>query len=69
MQERTFSLGELEEAEEVFLSSTTAEVMPIIEIAGQKVASGIPGPITRKLQGLFEQEIEKQCGELVDNVI
>ena len=64
--ERTFSLAELDEAEEVFLSSTTAEVMPVIEINGQKIKAGEPGPITRKLQDLFEKEIEKQCGVLVD---
>ncbi|MDQ1001166.1 D-alanine transaminase [Neobacillus niacini] len=69
VQERTFSLTELEEAEEVFLSSTTAEVMPVIEIDGKKIRSGIPGHLTRKLQDLFEKEIEKQCGALVDNVM
>lgn len=69
VQERTFSLAELEDAEEVFLSSTTAEVMPVIEIDGNKIRSGIPGTLTRKLQDLFEKEIEKQCGSLVDNVM
>lgn len=69
VQERTFSLAELEEAEEVFLSSTTAEVMPVIEIDGKKIKSGIPGTLTTKLQDLFKLEIEKQCGVLVDNVM
>lgn len=68
VQERTFSLAELEEAEEVFLSSTTSEVMPVIEIEGKKIRAGVPGPITQKLQGLFEKEIEKQCGLLVNKV-
>ncbi|MFS0775635.1 D-amino-acid transaminase [Neobacillus sp. 3P2-tot-E-2] len=68
VQERTFSLAELEDAEEVFLSSTTAEVMPVIEIDGKKIKTGIPGPLTGKLQDLFKLEIEKQCGVLVDNV-
>jgi D-alanine transaminase len=64
VQERTFSLTELEEAEEVFLSSTTSEVMPVVEINSKKVQTGIPGPITQKLQELFEKEIENQCGVL-----
>jgi D-alanine transaminase len=64
VQERTFSLAELDAAEEVFLSSTTAEVMPVIEINGKKIKAGTPGPVTQKLQTLFEKEIEKQCGAL-----
>ncbi|WP_419955880.1 D-amino-acid transaminase [Neobacillus niacini] len=67
--ERTFSLAELGEADEVFLSSTTAEVMPVIEIDGNKIKSGNPGPLTRNLQEFFKKEIEKQCGVLVNNGI
>ncbi|MGG3466404.1 D-amino-acid transaminase [Neobacillus pocheonensis] len=64
VQERTFTLDELAQADEVFLASTTAEVMPIIEIDGKKAGDGQPGPVTRKLQELFVQEIERQCGNL-----
>ncbi|WP_066063368.1 D-amino-acid transaminase [Neobacillus soli] len=67
LKERTFSLEELEEADEVFLASTTSEVMPIIEIAGKKVMDGMPAPVTKKLQELFVQEIEKQCGALKES--
>jgi D-alanine transaminase len=66
VEERTFTLDELAKADEVFLSSTTSEVMPIIEVDGKRVANGLPGPVTIRLQELFEQEIEEQCGELKD---
>lgn len=65
VEERTFTLEELEHADEVFLTSTTSEVMPIIEINGNGVRNGEPGPITRNLQKWFETEIEKQCGPLI----
>lgn len=64
-EERAFTLKELSQAEEVFLSSTTAEVMPIVEIDGKLVNGGKPGPVTRKLQKLFVVEIEGQCGKIV----
>ncbi|MED3622789.1 D-amino-acid transaminase [Neobacillus thermocopriae] len=64
VNERAFTLKELAEADEVFLSSTVAEVMPIIEVEGKVVGNGEPGPITRKIQELFVNEIEKQCGAL-----
>jgi D-alanine transaminase len=69
VEERTFTLDELADADEVFLSSTTAEVMPIIEVDGKNVVAGFPGPVTRRLQELFEQEIEKQCGSLNDKIL
>jgi D-alanine transaminase len=68
-EERTFTIDELKGADEIFLSSTTAEVMPVIEMNGKLVQSGTPGVITRKLQKLFEQAIEGQCGELADKAL
>lgn len=62
--ERPFTIDELVDADEVFMSSTTAEVMSIVEIDEKKVNNGKPGPITKQLQELFEKEIEKQCGPL-----
>lgn len=64
VKERTFTLEELKVADEVFLSSTTSEVMPIVDIDGNLVKGGVPGPITKKLQALFEAEIVAQCGHL-----
>lgn len=64
VEERTFTLEELNQADEVFVSGTTTEITPVIEIEGNKVGAGTPGPITKKLQELFEQEIEHECGQL-----
>jgi len=62
--EQTFTIDELAAADEVFLASTTSEVMPIIAIDGKTVGDGHPGAVTKKIQELFTREIEKQCGEL-----
>jgi D-alanine transaminase len=69
VEERIFTLDELAAADEVFLSSTTGEVMPIINIDGMKIKDGLPGPVTRNLQELFTQAIEKQCGTLKDKAV
>lgn len=55
--ERPFTLKELEAADEVVMTSTTSEVIPIIRINEKDVGQGIPGPLTRKLQAAFEQAI------------
>jgi D-alanine transaminase len=53
-----FTLEELMDADEVFVTSTTKEVMPVTIINGIKVSSGIPGVITQLLQHGFEQKIK-----------
>lgn len=61
VEETAFSLPELLKADEVFMTSTTAEVMPIVEINGQLIGDGRIGVTTAQLQRLYEQEINKQC--------
>lgn len=62
VEERTFTIQELQQADEVFLTSTTSEVIPVIKIGNQPVGDGAPGSITRQIQSLFTLEIEHQCG-------
>lgn len=38
----------LDEADEIWLTSSTREIMPITRLNGQKVANGCPGPIWEK---------------------
>lgn len=44
-------------AQEAMIMSTTAEIMPVVEIDGHSVGDGAPGPITRKLQDAFRQRV------------
>ncbi|MBC2168309.1 D-amino-acid transaminase [Listeria booriae] len=62
--ETGFTLTDLAMADEVFISSTTIEVTPIIEIDGKQVRDGKRGPITKKIHDAFTAEVLKQCGEL-----
>ncbi|MFQ6082888.1 MAG: aminotransferase class IV [Candidatus Aminicenantia bacterium] len=54
---------ELFEADEVFLTGTTKEVMPVVEIDGKKIGEGKVGDITKRLivefQNYVEEEIQK----------
>ena len=59
--ETPFTAVELLDADEAFLTSTTSEIIPIIEVNGQKIAKGLVGAITTKLQQSYEKEIEEQC--------
>ncbi|AQY51373.1 D-amino acid aminotransferase [Listeria weihenstephanensis FSL R9-0317] len=64
VDESGFTLTDLATADEVFISSTTIEVTPIIAIDDKPVGDGKRGPITKQLHTYFTAEILKQCGEL-----
>lgn len=40
---------DLFDMEELFLSGTTTEIMPVVRVDGREVLDGEPGPVTRKL--------------------
>ncbi len=51
--EKNISVKELVSADEVFLTSSFKEVLPVTIIDGKKVGDGKIGPITKQLIGLF----------------
>lgn len=54
VREEAFRAERLGEAEELVLTSTILEVMPITQVDGRPVGSGVPGPVARRLQEAFE---------------
>ncbi|MEQ9314675.1 MAG: aminotransferase class IV, partial [Henriciella sp.] len=53
VEQRAVSVEELASAEEIFTTSATGLVLPIIELDGTPVGAGKPGPVTRKVQRLY----------------
>jgi D-alanine transaminase len=54
LDERPLKQNELYALDEIFLTSTTQSVMPVIAIDGRPVGDGAIGPLTSRLQRLFE---------------
>ncbi|KHE67097.1 D-amino-acid transaminase [Halobacillus sp. BBL2006] len=54
--EESFCLEDFQYADEVFLTSSTSEVMPILKVDELTIGEGKPGGITRKLQELYEED-------------
>ena len=50
---RDLPLAELKQAAEIFLTSTTKRLMPVLALDGQVVGGGRPGAFTRRLNELF----------------
>ena len=55
--ERDIARAELYLADEVFLSGTAAELVPVREIDDHPVADGRPGEVTRAVQATFEDAL------------
>jgi len=51
--EGRFSRDELYVSDEAFFTGTAAEVTPIREVDNRTIGSGRPGPVTKKIQGIF----------------
>jgi D-alanine transaminase len=47
--ERAFHVADIPRLEEFFVTGTTTDVMPVVEIDGKPVGAGTPGPITKRL--------------------
>ncbi|WYP25230.1 D-amino-acid transaminase [Alkalihalobacillus sp. FSL W8-0930] len=60
VMEEPFPKDVLDHAEEAFITSTTSEVTPIVEFKGQITATMPIGPVTRHLQTLFKEAIQKE---------
>lgn len=55
MQEVNFSKDELLAADEIWISSSMKEIMPVLKLNDHPVGGGQPGPMARKLFGVFQE--------------
>jgi branched-chain amino acid aminotransferase len=52
-REATLVRHDLYTADECFLTGTADEVIPVVEIDGRRIGSGVPGPVTKRLTDEF----------------
>ena len=56
VEERPFTMREAYAADEAFATSASGFTNPIVEIDGNKIGSGLPGPVGDKLRALYLEE-------------
>jgi branched-chain amino acid aminotransferase len=59
--EHTFSLTDVYSAEEAFVTGTFAGVAPVTSIDGRTIGTGERGPMTERLQELYQQFVHRDC--------
>jgi D-alanine transaminase len=59
VEERPFTIDEAKTADEAFFTSASAFVMPVVEIDGQALGTGTPGPVTARLREIYLDEMRR----------
>ena len=59
VEERDIFMNELPAAREAFLTGTTKKVTPIVQIDDIVIGDGRPGPVTQRLQQMYDEYIEQ----------
>lgn len=57
LDERPFSIAEAYEADEAFLSSTSAFLVPIVKIDDNEIGAGTPGPVATALLARYKDHL------------
>ncbi|MBC7479621.1 MAG: D-amino-acid transaminase [Pseudorhodobacter sp.] len=59
VEERPFTIAEAQQADEAFVTSASAFVMPVVQIDGTPVGTGKPGQIAARLREIYLDEMRK----------
>ena len=59
VEERGFTLDEAKSADEAFVTSASAFVMPVVQIDDAVIGDGTPGPVSRRLREIYLEESRK----------
>jgi D-alanine transaminase len=56
VEERAFTIQEVQDADEAFITSASTFVMPVVEIDGAAIGTGNPGPVAARLREIYLEE-------------
>jgi D-alanine transaminase len=59
VREQVLKRDDLSRVSELFLTGTTSEVMPVIRVDDRPIDSGLPGPVTRRLQNAYQEAVHE----------
>ena len=59
VEERSFTIAEAQAADEAFITSASTFVMPVVDIDGSAVGSGVPGAVANRLREIYLEESRK----------
>jgi branched-subunit amino acid aminotransferase/4-amino-4-deoxychorismate lyase len=61
--EKDLGIDELLAADEIFLTNVIMKIMPVNSVEKHTVGNGSVGPVTKKMQKLFDNFVETRCSK------
>lgn len=59
--EKTLNINDVLDADEIFLTNSSMQVMPVCRVEKKDIGTGKPGPITTEIRRLFIETVDKEC--------
>ena len=57
VRERPVSVSELRDADEVFLTNSIVELLPVCAVGGRAIGNGSPGPVVHRLLDAYRARV------------
>ena len=61
VEQKPLTINDLLDADEVFLTNSIMEVMPVCQVEKREIGAGKPGPLTKRLAGEYGTVVEQEC--------
>ncbi len=62
VHEATFALSEAEAADEIIMSASNLELLPVTRLGERPIGDGAPGPVYRRLHEAYRARVKRLCG-------
>lgn len=59
--ERALNINDVLDADELLLTNSSLQVVPVCRVEKKDIATGKPGPMARRLREFFLQKVESEC--------
>ncbi len=66
VKEERFTVEDLVAADEVFLTASSIEVVPVVRTGRRRIGNGRPGEITLAIQHAYREEVARRLGLSID---
>jgi len=61
-REAPIAVADLERADEVFITSSIRELVPVVRVEASVVGSGAPGPVALRLLAAYRERVRRETG-------